>query len=40
MAKELNKDAVYRSAKFKDKDYMLNDGGGLYLFVGKGGSKL
>ena len=35
MAKELNKDATYRAAKSKDKDYMINDGGGLYLFVSK-----
>lgn len=40
MAKELNKDAVYRAAKSKDKDYMLNDGGGLYLFVNKKGARL
>ena len=40
MAKELNKDAVYKAAKPKDKDYMINDGGGLYLFVSKGGAKL
>jgi integrase len=40
MAKELNKDAVYRAAKSKDKDYMLNDGGGLYLFVSKKGARL
>ncbi len=40
MAKELNKDATYRAAKPNDKDYMLNDGGGLYLVVGKGGAKL
>ena len=40
MAKELNKDATYRAAKKEQKDYMINDGGGLYLFVGIGGSKL
>ena len=40
MAKELNKDATYRAAKSKDKDYMINDGGGLYLFVSKKGARL
>lgn len=40
MAEKLNKDAVYRAAKKNTKDYMLNDGGGLYLLVGKGGTKL
>ncbi len=40
MAKELNKDATYRAAKKEQKDYMINDSGGLYLFVGIGGSKL
>jgi integrase len=40
MAEKLNKDVVYRAAKPKEKDYMINDGGGLYLVVGKNGSKL
>lgn len=40
MAKNINKDAVYRAAKPKEKDYMLNDGDGLYMAVGKNGSKL
>jgi integrase len=40
MAQNINKDVVYKAAKSKEKDYMLNDGGGLYLFVGKNGTKL
>ncbi len=40
MAKNINKDAVYRAAKSKEKDYMLNDGGGLFLVVGKTGTRL
>ena len=40
MAVNLNKDAVYRAAKPKDKDYFINDGGGLNLVVGKNGAKL
>ena len=40
MAKNLNKDVVYKAAKPKENDYMVNDGEGLYLFVGKAGSKL
>ncbi|PPK69391.1 integrase [Methylobacter tundripaludum] len=40
MAKNINKDVVYKAAKSKEKDYMLNDGGGLYLFVSKNGAKL
>ena len=40
MAINLNKDTVYRAAKPKEKDYSINDGGGLYLFVGEKGSKL
>jgi len=40
MAKELNKDAVYRAAKPKTMDYSINDGGGLFLFVGSTGAKL
>jgi len=39
MATQLNKDTVYRAAKPKEKDYMLNDGGGLYLLVGKSGTR-
>ena len=30
MAEKLNKDAVYRAAKTKEKSYFINDGGGLY----------
>jgi len=40
MPKELNKDAVYRAAKAKEKDYTINDGGGLALLVKSSGSKL
>lgn len=40
MAEKLNKDTVYRAAKSKEKDYFINDGGGLYLWVKAGGSKL
>ena len=40
MAKNINKDVVYKAAKSKKKDYMLNDGEGLYLFISKNGSKL
>ena len=40
MAEKLNKDAVYRAAKAKEKNYFLNDGGGLYLWVKSGVSKL
>ncbi|MFI3221721.1 MAG: Arm DNA-binding domain-containing protein [Methylococcaceae bacterium] len=36
----INKDMVYKAAKSKEKDYMINDGGGLYMFVGKNGAKL
>jgi integrase len=39
MAKNINKDVVYRTGKSKEKDYMINDGGGLFLFVGKNGTK-
>ena len=39
MAKNLNKDTVYRAAKPKEKDYMINDGSGLYLCVGQKGTK-
>lgn len=40
MAKSLNKDIVYKSAKPKEKDYFINDGGGLFMWVKKNGSKL
>ena len=40
MAIHLNKDTVYRSAKPSDKEYFINDGGGLYLVVGKNGTKI
>ncbi|MDD5268031.1 MAG: integrase arm-type DNA-binding domain-containing protein [Methylococcales bacterium] len=40
MAVNINKDAVYRAAKPKDKDYSINDGGGLFLFVRTSGTKL
>ncbi|MFZ2452200.1 MAG: integrase arm-type DNA-binding domain-containing protein [Methylovulum miyakonense] len=40
MAKNLNKDSVYKNAKSKENDYMLNDGEGLYFFVGKNGARL
>lgn len=39
MAIKLNKDAVYRAAKPKEKDYRINDGGGLALFVKTDGTK-
>ena len=40
MAQNLNKDAVYRAAKPKEKDYTINDGGGLCFLVKENGSKL
>ncbi|MGZ8946399.1 MAG: tyrosine-type recombinase/integrase [Methylococcaceae bacterium] len=40
MAKNINKDVTYKAAKSKEKDYMINDGEGLFLFVGKNGAKL
>jgi len=40
MAEKLNKAAVYRAAKPKDKDYTINDGGGLILLVKSSGVKL
>ncbi|MBD9362781.1 tyrosine-type recombinase/integrase [Methylomonas fluvii] len=40
MAKNLNKDTVYRAAKPKDKDYTINDGECLTLLVKANGSKL
>ena len=39
MAKEINKDVVYRAAKSKDKDYTINDGDGLVLLVKSTGVK-
>lgn len=39
MAEKLNKDAVYRAAKPKEKDYTINDGGGLVLLVKSSGAK-
>jgi integrase len=40
MAKEINKDVVYKTAKPKEKDYTINDGGGLVLLVKCSGAKL
>ena len=40
MAKSINKDAVYRAAKPKEKDYTISDGGGLHLLIKASGSKL
>jgi integrase len=40
MAININTDVVYRSAKPKDKDYTINDGGGLVLLVKTTGAKL
>lgn len=40
MALHLNKDTVYRAAKPSNKEYFINDGGGLYLVVGKNGTKI
>ena len=39
MAQKINKDAVYRAAKCESKDYLINDGGGLYLLVTTNGAK-
>ncbi len=39
MAVNLNKDTFYRAAKAKEKDCTIN-GGGLFLFVGVGGSSI
>ena len=39
IAKELNKDLVYRAAKSKEKDYTINDGDGLVLLVKSTGVK-
>ena len=40
LAVNINKDTVYRAAKAKDKEYFINDGGGLFLVVGISGVKL
>ena len=40
MAKELNKDTAYRAAKPKVKEYLINDGGNLYLLVLPSGGKV
>lgn len=39
MAIKLNKDAAYRAAKSKDKDYKISDGGGLALLIKTDGVK-
>jgi len=39
MAMNLNKDAVYRAAKSKDKDYPISDGGGLSMKIKTDGTK-
>ncbi len=39
MAEKLNKDASFRAAKPKEKDYSINDGGGLSLLVKSTGVK-
>ena len=39
MAKNINKDVVYKAAKSKEKDYMLNDGEGINLFISRVRSK-
>lgn len=39
MAIKLNKDAAYRAAKPKDKDYKISDGGGLALLIKTDGVK-
>lgn len=39
MAKELNKDAVYRAAKVQQKDYRISDGDGLSMLVKTNGLK-
>ena len=39
MAIKLNKDAAYRAAKPKDKDYKISDGGGLSLLIKPDGVK-
>jgi len=40
MAKDLNKDSVYRAAKPQDKDHMINDGDGLWMIIKPSGTKL
>ena len=40
MAIEKNKDTVYRAAKPKEKEYLINDGGYLYLLVLPTGGKV
>lgn len=40
MASNLNKDAVYRTAKAKEKDYTISDGQGLQMLLKPTGSKL
>jgi len=40
MATNLNKDAAYKAAKPKEKDYTISDGGGLHLLIKSSGSKL
>ncbi|WP_367155692.1 tyrosine-type recombinase/integrase [Methylomonas sp. HYX-M1] len=39
MAEKINKDAAYKAAKPKEKDYTISDGGGLSLFVKSNGVK-
>jgi|GEM_PF-1531777 len=39
MAKNLNKSVVYKTAKPKEKDYTIGDGGGLSLLVKSNGVK-
>ena len=39
MAEKLNKDAVYKAAKPKEKDYTINDGSGLALLIKTNGTK-
>ncbi|WP_426994025.1 Arm DNA-binding domain-containing protein [Methylomonas sp. CM2] len=39
VAEKLNKDAVYRMATPKEKDYFINDGGSLFLLVKTRGAK-
>jgi hypothetical protein len=40
MTEKLNKGATYRTAMPKDNDYIINDGGGLFLLVKSSGVKL
>ena len=39
MAININKDVVYRTAKPQDKEFLINDGGGLFLRIRPNGSK-